>query len=81
MDKIEFSNNIRTYRRLHEMSQVELGERLGMDRSYIRRIEKGEYNPRVTTLFKLAKIFNIPMNEVFFPKDEVPQIRINSIVK
>lgn len=37
------------------ISQVELSERAGYDRSYIGRVERGENSPTITTVFVLAE--------------------------
>lgn len=75
---IVLQNNIHLYRRMYNWTQEELGKRLGIDRLYVRRLERNEYMPRVTLLYKIAEVFNIPVQEVFFRPDERPPIRFDS---
>lgn len=60
------SNDIRTLRFLAgEMTQAELGERVGVTRQTIAAIEQGKYSPTLETAFRIAHIFGKPLEEVF----------------
>lgn len=60
------SNRIRALRFHHnEMSQAELGERIGVTRQTIAAIESGKYSPSLEAAFRIAHVFNVPLNEVF----------------
>jgi len=60
------SNRIRTLRFNHgEMSQSELGERIGVTRQTIAAIEAGKYSPSLEAAFKIAQVFEVPLDEVF----------------
>jgi len=60
------SNRIRTLR-LHngEMSQAELGQRIGVTRQTVAAIEAGKYSPSLEAAFRIADAFNVPLAEVF----------------
>jgi putative transcriptional regulator len=60
------SNRIRTLR-FHdgEMSQAELGKRIGVTRQTIAAIEAGKYSPSLDAAFRIAQAFKLPMEEVF----------------
>jgi putative transcriptional regulator len=60
------SNRIRILR-FHngEMSQAELGERIGVTRQTIAAIEAGKYSPSLEAAFRIAQAFNVPLDEVF----------------
>ncbi len=59
-------NSIRTLRFLtHEMTQQELAEKVGVTRQTIMAIEKGKYSPSLLLAFKIAEVFNKPIQEVF----------------
>jgi putative transcriptional regulator len=60
------SNRIRVLR-FHngEMSQAELGQRIGVTRQTIAAIEAGKYSPSLEAAFRIAQAFNVPLNEVF----------------
>jgi putative transcriptional regulator len=60
------SNRIRLLRFLNgEMSQAELGQRIGVTRQTIAAIESGKYSPSLEAAFRIAHVFNVPLGEVF----------------
>ena len=60
------SNRIRVLRFHHgEMSQAELGQRIGVTRQTIAAIEAGKYSPSLEAAFRIAQVFNLPLEEVF----------------
>ena len=60
------SNRIRTLRFLNgEMSQAELGQRIGVTRQTIAAIEAGKYSPSLEAAFRIAQVFDVPLAEVF----------------
>jgi putative transcriptional regulator len=66
------NNNIRKLRfHANEMTQQELADKTGVTRQTIVAIEKGNYSPSLELAFRIAKIFNTPLEEVFsyHPKD------------
>jgi putative transcriptional regulator len=48
-----------------EMSQAELGQRIGLTRQTIAAIEAGKYSPSLEAAFRIAEAFNVPLGEVF----------------
>jgi putative transcriptional regulator len=66
MARLPFSNDIRTLRFLAgEMTQAELGERVGVTRQTIAAIEQGKYSPSLEVAFRIARIFGKPLEQVF----------------
>ena len=60
------SNRIRTLRFNHgEMSQADLGLKIGVTRQTIAAIEAGKYSPSLEAAFRIAEVFNVPLAEVF----------------
>jgi putative transcriptional regulator len=60
------TNNIRTLRfHAGEMTQAELGEKIGVTRQTIAAIEQGKYSPTLETAFRIADIFGVPLEQVF----------------
>jgi len=49
----------------NEMTQAELGERIGVTRQTIAAIEAGKYSPTLETAFRLAEVFEKPLEEIF----------------
>jgi len=60
------TNQIRTLRFLHgEMSQAELGQRIGLTRQTVAAIEAGKYSPSLEAAFRIAEVFGKPLDQVF----------------
>lgn len=59
-------NCIRTLRfHAGEMTQAELGERIGVTRQTVAAIEQGKYSPSLETAFQIADVFGAPLDQVF----------------
>lgn len=59
-------NTIRTLRfHAGEMTQADLGERVGLTRQTIAAIEQGKYSPSLETAFKIADVFGVPLDQAF----------------
>ncbi|WP_122467734.1 MULTISPECIES: helix-turn-helix transcriptional regulator [Brevundimonas] len=59
-------NQVRTLRFLNgEMTQAELGDRIGVTRQTIAAIEAGKYAPSLEAAFRIARVFGKPLEEVF----------------
>jgi len=66
MDKYQVRNNIRKLRFLHnEMTQEQLAEKAGVTRQTIIAIESAKYAPSLELAFRIAQVFNVPLEEVF----------------
>jgi putative transcriptional regulator len=52
------------------MTQEELGDRVGLTRQTIIAIEQGRYSPSLEAAFKIARVFGVPLEEVFQYEDE-----------
>ena len=59
---MQYGNVIRTIRAAKGLSQEELGKLIGVDTSYISRLEKGGRTPSLNTLQKIASKLDIPFN-------------------
>ena len=65
------TNQIRTLRfAAGEMTQAELADRVGLTRQTIIAIEQGRYSPSLEVAFKIARVFDVPLEQVFgYPED------------
>lgn len=62
----QLANQIRLLRFMHgEMTQAELGERIGLTRQTVAAIEAGKYSPSLEAAFRIAAVFNVPLEQVF----------------
>ncbi len=63
---LPISNCIKAMREAHgEMTQTELGEAVGVTRQTIAAIEQRRYSPSLETAFRIARVFNVEVNQVF----------------
>jgi putative transcriptional regulator len=66
VSKTRIINNIRALRLQHgEMTQEELGNKVGLTRQTIIAIEQGRYSPSLEAAFKIAQVFKVPLEDVF----------------
>ena len=72
MAKYRIRNNIRKLRFFNdEMTQQELGKKVGVTRQTIIAIEKEKYAPSLELAFLISRVFDSPLEEVFlFEKEE-----------
>ena len=63
-------NNVRIYRKRLGISQEELGDSAGLDRTYIGGIERGERNVSALNIGKLAKALKIKPEKLLAEKLE-----------
>ncbi len=66
------TNSIRALRFAHdEMTQAQLAQRIGVTRQTIIAIEQGRYSPSLEMAFQIARVFGVPLGEVFqYPDGE-----------
>jgi putative transcriptional regulator len=66
MGKSRISNNIRKLRFFHnEMTQQQLAEKVGVTRQTIIAMEQEKYSPSLELAFRIAHVFDVPLEEVF----------------
>ncbi|SES19880.1 helix-turn-helix transcriptional regulator [Psychrobacillus sp. OK032] len=63
-------NLVREKRVALGMTQDELSLMLDVSRQTIISLEKGRYNPSITLAFKLAKLFQCTIEEIFIYEEE-----------
>ena len=61
----DVKNRLPEYRRKHNLSQDKLAEMLDVTRQTIIAIEKGKYNPSLPLAIRIARIFHVPVEEIF----------------
>lgn len=62
---VKVGQKIKKLRAKHNMTQEDLAFKVGVDRSYMGFVERGEKNPTLATLMKIAKAFRIPVRDLF----------------
>lgn len=58
-------NNIRSLREARGLTQEDLAKQVGVTRQTIIAIENDKYNPTLALAFKLARLFERPIEEIF----------------
>ncbi len=59
-------NRIRTLRfHCGEMTQQQLADQIGVTRQTVNAIEGGKYSPSLEVAFKISRVFDRPLEEVF----------------
>jgi len=61
----KFGNRVRELRQKIGVSQEELGFQTGLDRTYISGIERGQRNPALINIGKLAKALKTTLPDLF----------------
>ncbi|MGB0986854.1 MAG: helix-turn-helix transcriptional regulator [Pseudoalteromonas spongiae] len=66
MADLQITNQIKMLRFMNgEMTQKELAERVGVTRQTIMAIEAAKYSPSLEVAFKIAAVFDLPLESVF----------------
>lgn len=58
-------NHLKEYRAKIGVNQQQMGELVGVSRQTISQIERGDYSPSVTLALKIAKVFEVPVENIF----------------
>jgi transcriptional regulator with XRE-family HTH domain len=61
----KLGERIRILRKDLKMTQEDLAFKVEVDRSYMGFVERGEKNPTLSTLMRIAKALRIPLKELF----------------
>ena len=66
MHEVEaLKNRLRVLRAERGWSQAELGDRLGVSRQAVNAIETGKYDPSLPLAFKVGRLFEMRIEEIF----------------
>ena len=61
--------NIKKYRKIKRLPQIELAVIVGIDRAYLSEIENGRTNPSINILYAIADALQINITELFKPAE------------
>ncbi|WP_425806062.1 helix-turn-helix transcriptional regulator [Desulfitobacterium sp. Sab5] len=64
------TNNIKQLRDQFNITQQDLAERVNVSRQTIISLESGKYNPSIILAYKIAKVFDLPIEEVFIFEED-----------
>ncbi len=63
-------NHLKEFRNRMGINQADMGKAVGVSRQTISLIERGDYSPSVTLALKIAKFFNVPLEDIFDYEEE-----------
>ena len=63
-------NKLKVFRAMHDLRQEDLAEMAGVSRQTINAIEKSKYNPSLDLAFKLARLFEVKIEDIFVYEEE-----------
>ena len=63
------NNRLKVLRAMRDWSQQDLADRLEVSRQSVNAIEKGRYDPSLPLAFKIADVFDMPIEEIFMRED------------
>jgi putative transcriptional regulator len=66
------NNRLRVLRAERQWSQAELAQRLEVSRQTVNAIETGKYDPSLPLAFRIARLFELRIEEVFEGSDSGP---------
>jgi putative transcriptional regulator len=65
----DLRNRLKVLRAERDWSQAELGDRLGVSRQAVNAIETGKYDPSLPLAFRIARLFDQRIEEIFDDRD------------
>lgn len=71
MENNKFGTIIKRQRQINEMTQQEIADRLGVDRTTYAKYESGKANPNFNTVIKLANIFGVNVSELSVDEETI----------
>ena len=69
----DVKNHLEVLRKARGIKQEELAEAMEVSRQTIGSLENGRYNPSILLAFKLARYFNLSIEDIFIYEEETPE--------
>ena len=63
-------NKLEVIRKERDITQEELADALEVSRQTISSLENGRYNPSIILAFKIARYFNLSIEEIFIYEED-----------
>jgi putative transcriptional regulator len=67
-------NTIKVQRAKKDITQEGLAELVGVTRTTIHYVERGKWVPSTILALKIARVFEVPLEEVFFLAESTPKV-------
>ena len=62
-------NKLKVYRAMHDLTQEELANKLGVTRATINAIERGRFDPSLRLAFRIARFFEVTIETIFIEEN------------
>ena len=79
--KILIGKNVKYYRYKEKLTQEKLAEKIKSSVNYIGRLERGQHNPSVEKLEKIATALNIEPDELFIKRNDLDSLPMRVNIK
>lgn len=79
--KILIGKNVKYYRYKEKLTQEKLAEKIKSSVNYIGRLERGQHNPSVEKLEKIATALNIEPYELFIKRNDLDSLPLRVNIK
>lgn len=66
---LKMKNKLKVFRAMKDITQEGLAEKLGVTRQTIIAIEKDKYDPSLSLAFKMARLFQVKIEDIFLYED------------
>ncbi len=66
-----FLNKVKEFRKLRNLTQIELAREVGVARQTINLIENDKYNPTLALCISLAKVLQTDLNTLFWESEDL----------
>lgn len=66
MEVVAVKNKLKVYRAMHEFTQEQLADKIGVSRQTVIAIESNKYLPSLGLAFKIAKLFKVKIEDIFY---------------
>lgn len=65
MGAVAMKNKLKVYRAMHELTQEQLADKIGVSRQTVIAIENNKYLPSLGLAFKIARLFEVTVEDIF----------------
>ena len=63
-------NKLKVHRAMHDLTQQQLADKLGVSRQTVIAIESNKYLPSLSLAFRIAALFGVKIEDVFYEEEE-----------
>ncbi len=72
-------NRLKVLRAERDWTQANLADELGVSRQTVNAIEKGKFDPSLPLAFKVARLFDLSIEDIFQDNPTTPTTTLNAV--